>query len=95
MSDLDQEAKRIASYLSSASDARTVNNIVRHEYRVLSDAEKKLMGEVKDLGLAFINKLHEIGGTDPAGERMGSANLTLSMRHAEDAVYRAVKHITQ
>lgn len=81
--------------VSSTSDARTVNNVVRHEYRVLSDAEKAQVKGIKDLGLLFIEALHEIGGTDPAGERMGSANLTLSMRHAEDAVYRAVKHITQ
>lgn len=82
------------STVDSTSDQRTVNNVMRHEYRVLSDAEKEQMRQVKDLGAAFVAKLHEIGGTDPTGERMGSANLTLSMRHAEDAVYRAVKHIT-
>ena len=81
--------------VSSTSDARTVNNIVRHEYRVLTDAEKQQVKEIKDAGAAFITQLHMIGGTDPMGERMGSANLTLAMRHMEDAVYRAVKHITQ
>ena len=50
--------------IDSASNDRTVNNAVRHQYRVLSDAEKLQMQEIKDLGAAFIAKLHEIGGTD-------------------------------
>lgn len=56
----------MAEEVASNSDARTVNNAVRHTYRVLSDAEKLRMQEIKDMGAAFIAKLHEIGGTDPA-----------------------------
>lgn len=78
----------------SASDERVKNNAVRHQYRTLTDEEKAQMVAVKDIGLAFITKLHEIGGTDPEGDRFASRNLALSFGHIEDAVYRAVKHIT-
>lgn len=80
--------------VDSASIDRTTNNAVRHQYRVLSDAEKALMVEIKDIGASFIAKLHEIGGTDPAGDRLGSRDLALAQTHAEDAVMRAVRHIT-
>lgn len=80
--------------LDSTNDARVGNSPVRHTYRVLSDAEKAQMAEIKDLGLAFIRKLHEIGGTDPAGDRFASRDLSLANTHAEDAVMRAVRHVT-
>jgi hypothetical protein len=81
--------------VESTSDVRTVNNAVRHQYRVLSDAEKAQMQAIKDMGAAFIAKLHEIGETDPNGERMGSRDLALALTHTEDAVMRAVRHITK
>lgn len=81
--------------MNSASDDRTANNAVRHQYRTLSDAEKARMVEIKDMGAAFIAKLHEIGGTDPAGDRLASRDLSLAQTHAEDAVMRAVRHITK
>lgn len=80
--------------VDSASDARTANNAVRHQYRVLSDAEKANIVRVKDMGAAFIALLHEVGGTDPNGDRFASRNLSLANTHAEDAVMRAVRHIT-
>jgi hypothetical protein len=80
--------------VDSTSDARTANNAVRHQYRILSDAEKALMSQVKDAGAAFITLLHKIGGTDPGGERHSSRDLALAQTHAEDAVMRAVRHIT-
>lgn len=84
----------MATNVDSTSDDRTANNAVRHTYRVLSDAEKAQMQEVKDMGAALIAKLHEIGGTDPAGDRFASRDLSLANTHAEDAVMRAVRHIT-
>ncbi|ETA54001.1 Acb2/Tad1 domain-containing protein [Ponticoccus alexandrii] len=78
----------------STSDQRTANNAVRHAYRTLSDTEKAQMQEVKDMGAAFIAKLHEIGGTDTGGDRFASRDLSLANTHAEDAVMRAVRHIT-
>jgi len=81
--------------VDSAADERTANNAARHKYRVLSDDEKRLMVEVKDLGAAFIAKLHEIGGTSPdQGAVFGGRNLALANTHAEDAIMRAVRHIT-
>lgn len=85
----------MSKHVSSTSDERTVNNTSRHSYRVLTDAEKLQMQEIKDMGAAFIAKLHEIGGTNPAEERQGSRDLSLAKTHAEDAVMRAVRHITK
>ena len=79
----------------STDDQRTANNAVRHQYRVLSDAEKQLMTEVKDMGAAFIAKMHEIGGTVVEEERLASRDLSLAVTHIEDAVMRAVRHITK
>ena len=84
----------MSDHVDSASDARTANNAVRHKYRTLNDAEKAQMQEVKDLGAAFIAKLHEIGATDPECDRFASRDLSLANTHAEDAVMRAVRHIT-
>ena len=70
----------------SASDPRTVNNVVRHQYRVLTDAEKDQMGALKDLGLAFIEQCDAIGS---------SRELALAKTNAEMAVMWAVKHVTR
>lgn len=72
--------------IDSASDDRTKNNVVRHEYRVLSDAEKADMKELKDLGLAFIEKCNAVGK---------SRELSLAVTNAEQAVMWAVKHVTK
>ena len=71
--------------IDSASDDRTANNAVRHSYRVLSDAEKRQMVELKDIGAAFLAKCDEIGG---------SRELSLAKTNAEQAVMWAVKHVT-
>jgi hypothetical protein len=86
--------------VDAASENRVVNNSFRHRDRVLNDKEKADMVRVKDAGLAFLQLLHEIGGTVPAGEmpiegmHLASRNLSLSATHMEDAVMRAVCHIT-
>lgn len=72
--------------VDSASDDRTANNAVRHTYRVLSDAEKQQMVDLKDLGAAFIAKCQEIGA---------SRELALAITNAEQAVMWAVKHVTR
>lgn len=73
------------THVDSASDDRTANNAVRHTYRVLSDAEKAQMVELKDLGAAFINACNAIGK---------SRELSLAITNAEQAVMWAVKHVT-
>jgi hypothetical protein len=72
--------------VDSASDERTVNNVMRHEYRVLSDDEKQQMAVIKDLGLDFHETLDRIGS---------SRELSLAKTKIEEAVMWAVKHITR
>lgn len=80
--------------IDSTSDERVGNSPVKHQYRVLSPDEKMQMSEIKDMGAAFIAKLHEIGGTDPTTDRFASRDLSLANTHIEDAVMRAVRHVT-
>lgn len=85
----------MSEVVKSTDDARVVNNVVRHTYRVLSAEEKEAMQRVKDLGLLFITTLHGIGATDLAGEKFASRELSLAATNAEQAVMWAVKHITR
>lgn len=71
--------------VDSTSDDRTVNNVMRHAYRVLSDEEKALMQRLKDDGLAFWNVLNGIGA---------SRELSVAKTKIEEAVMWAVKHVT-
>lgn len=72
--------------VDSTSDERTVNNVMRHEYRVLSDEEKKQMQDVKDMGLKFHDFVDSLGA---------SRELSLAKTKVEEAVMWAVKHITR
>ena len=72
--------------INSASDDRTANNAVRHAYRVLTDAEKQQMLDLKDLGAAFIAKCQEVGS---------SREMSIAITNAEQAVMWAVKHVTK
>lgn len=70
----------------STSDARVVNNVMRHAYRVLSDDEKATMQKIKDMGLDFHNAIEAIGQ---------SRELSLAKTKIEEAVMWAVKHVTK
>lgn len=72
--------------VDSTSDERTKNNVMRHEYRVLDDKEKKQMKEIKDFGLSGYAYLEEMGG---------SRELSIAKTKLEEAVMWAVKHITK
>lgn len=72
--------------VDSASDDRTANNAVRHQYRVLSDAEKAAMVAVKDAGAALLNAFDTF--CQPSRET------SLARTKAEEAVMWAVKGIT-
>ncbi len=74
------------SEVDSTSDERTVNNTVRHQYRVLSDDEKRSMLAVKDAGQAFVDLVE---GLEPSRER------SLAVTKIEEAVMWAVKGITK
>ena len=71
--------------VSSTSDERTVNNTVRHQYRVLSDAEKQQMMAIKDKGLEFLTLVGTLGK---------SRETSLAITKIEEAVMWAVKGIT-
>lgn len=75
----------MAEEVESSSDDRTVNNVMRHKYRVLSDREKAQMQTIKDGGLSFHSMIDEIGD---------SRELALAKTKVEEAVMWAVKHIT-
>ena len=75
----------MSNTVHSASDDRTANNAVRHQYRVLSDDEKAAMVELKDMQAAFIAKCQALGG---------SRELSLAITKAEEATMWAVKHVT-
>lgn len=74
------------SEVSSTSDERTVNNVMRHAYRVLSDAEKAQMQAIKDKGLELHDLIRLVGA---------SRELSLAATKTEEAVMWAVKHITR
>lgn len=71
--------------MQSSSSERVVNNVVRHEYRVLSDEEKLNMKKIKDKGLDFIEFVQLLGK---------SRENSLAITKMEEAVMWAVKHIT-
>lgn len=71
--------------VDSASDQRTTNNVMRHEYRVLSEDEKAKMKAIKDAGADFLALVESCGG---------SRELALAKTKIEEAVMWAVKHIT-
>lgn len=72
--------------VDSTSDERTVNNTMRHQYRVLSDDEKANMQAVKDSGLIFHQIIEAMGN---------SRELSIAKTKIEEAVMWAVKHITK
>jgi hypothetical protein len=72
--------------IDSTSDDRTVNNTMRHEYRVLTEAEKINMVRIKDYGLAFLGVIdHAV----PRGREHA-----LAKTKVEEAVMWAVKGLT-
>jgi hypothetical protein len=71
--------------VDSAGDDRTVNNTMRHAYRVLSDAEKANMQAIKDQGLKFHELVSGLGN---------SREISIAKTKVEEAVMWAVKHIT-
>lgn len=70
----------------STSDQRVVNNVMRHQYRVLTDAEKEVVTLVKDMGLSFHVALEKMGS---------SRELSIAKTKIEEAVMWVVKHLTR
>ena len=75
----------MSNYVNSTSGGRVVNNVMRHEYRVLSEEEKQAMKQIEDMGLAMHELIESIGQ---------SRELSLAKTKIEEAVMWAVKHLT-
>lgn len=73
--------------VSSAGDDRTANNTtaMRHNYRVLNDAEKAAMVAIKDKGQELLDLISAQGG---------GRELSIAKTKTEEAVMWAVKAIT-
>ncbi|MDZ4095467.1 MAG: hypothetical protein U1D35_11250 [Paracoccaceae bacterium] len=71
--------------LLSTDDARASNSGVRHTYRVLNDAEKAQMQEIKDFGRDFLVILNDLGS---------SREISIARTRIEEAVMWAVRHVT-
>lgn len=76
----------IPERISSTDDKRIDSNVMRHEYKVLSEEEKHNMKAIKDAGLDFVKLVEEMGK---------SRELSLAITKMEEAVFWAVKHITR
>ncbi len=74
--------------MKSTDDRRVENTVMRHEYRGLTEEEKREVQAVKDLGLILIEKLGCLSVN-------GSRELSLAKTKVEEAVMWAVKHITK
>ena len=72
--------------VDSTSDDRVRNNVMRHEYRILTEREKQQMQDIKTLGLGLHEYLESMGA---------SRELSLAKTKIEEAVMWAVKHITR
>lgn len=72
-------------HVASNGDDRTVNNTVRHQYRVLSDEEKAQMAAIKDIGASFIAAVDLLGS---------GREYALAKTKIEEAVMWAVKGLT-
>lgn len=73
--------------VDSTSDDRTANNVMRHEYRVLSPEEKLAMKAIKDHGLTFLEAINNY--VHDGREK------SLAITKVEEAVMWAVKSITK
>jgi hypothetical protein len=72
--------------MDSTSDERVANNVMRHQYRALTDTEKDQMANIKNIGLSFHEYCDFVGG---------SRELSLAKTKIEEAVMWAVKHVTR
>lgn len=83
--DAPADATETVVKVDCTSDERTINNVIGHEYRVLSHTEKVAMKKIKDMGLELHEYIAKIGS---------SRELSVAKTKIEEAVMWAVKHIT-
>lgn len=71
--------------IDGTSDDRIVNNVMRHEYRLLNKDEKEALKKLKDMGLEMHEHLATLGA---------SLEIEYAKQKVEEAVMWGVKHIT-
>ena len=74
-------------FIKSESDERTVNNVVRHEYRVLSEVEKKAMEHIKNMGLGTIRAIE--------ANVSSSRESLIAVEKIEEGIMWAIKGLTK
>lgn len=71
--------------VDAASDKRTINNTMRHQYKVLTDAEKFQMTTIKDHGALLLGFIEGLGS---------KREYSIAKTKVEEAVMWAVKGLT-
>jgi hypothetical protein len=74
--------------VASASDERTVNNVMRHQYRVLSDEEKAQLLAIKDKGRELHDLIESLARERPY-------EVLNALIRCEESVMWAIKYITR
>lgn len=86
---LEKLAGDAPKMVDSTSDDRTVNNVMRHEYKVLDENGKIDMKAVKDAGLDFHRLIETLETRRGPSRELDQAKIKI-----EESVMWAVKHIT-
>lgn len=88
--------------VDSASNAQTINNAVRHQYRIPSDDEKTAMVAIKDKGQELINLIDALNTSEELPRDDGALvslainrEALIAIERVEEAVMWAVKCITK
>lgn len=77
------------SYVASESDERTANNTYRHQYRVLTEAEKAAMVAIKDKAAELEKLFRSVEASQPIRE------ISLAVTNLEQAVMWGIKGLTK
>ena len=90
---MSEEKRQVGDMIDSGSDARVVNNVMRHEYRVLSDEEKRQMHFLKDSGFMYHRYVGQLMEQSVSGD--AKRCYALAKTKIEEAVMWAVKGLTE
>lgn len=71
--------------INATDDNRTLNNTARHQYRVLTDAEKDTVTQFKDLEVQFTQLLSSLGD---------KREYALALTNIQQATMWAVRGVT-
>ena len=77
----------VAEYIDSTSDERIEIDPVRHQYRILTNVEKKAMTHIKDMGLGLIRAIE--------ANVQSSRESLIAVEKVEEAIMWAIKGLTK